>query len=253
MSKIIKRDKFPRREGKKQFVLITIQYEFPEELWRVIKEYAGVYDVKINWDVGLDRLTGAISNIFSYGWSNTKKVAAERMKAHIKKWFWNGIRDNSWKGLEQEAFKKKEVLKLMAAELEPKEKKKIEVPQGLKAGQDIITLNKYGEYILCKVIRLNKLTCVVQQYKHEVIEGEKVVLQTHTYVDNINNKISIVDHISENRYHLWLKKEQLLPEKLCIKYVFKNKPNIHKENDTIYELNKERGIKTFTYDEEREE
>ena len=254
MSKIIKRENFPRREGKKQFVLITIQYEFPEELWRVIKEYAGVYDVKINWNVGVARLTGAMGNIFNIRWKNAKAVAANEVKETIKKWFWKGIRNNNtWKGVKDEYNEKnkskKEVLELIGAELEPKAKK--EKPEGLEVGQDVYISDSLDNIFLCRIEKVNKLYFIATQYIYTKILGEEVI-------DNIKvtstKGIIDIDYIRQNTF-IWLK-DKLWGEKMRVYYSqsmdnYSNKLYINNgDNLNIFDDKKEKYIRIVKYSRE---
>ena len=253
MSKIIKREKFPRREGKKQFVLITIQYEFLEELWRVIKEYAGVYDVKINWDVGVARLTGAMGNIFNIRWKNAKAVAANELKEAIKKWFWKGIRNNNtWKGVKDEYNEKnkskKGVLELMVAELSPKAKK--EKPEGLEVGQDVYIYD-HNHIFLCRIEKVNKLYFIATQYIYTKIEGEEVI-------DNIKvTSTKGIIHINYTRQNtfIWLK-DKPWGEKIRVYYSQSMNPYSTKlyikngDNLNIFDDKKEKYIRIYEYSRE---
>lgn len=68
--------------------------EFPNEVWRTIKEYAGVYDLPILWKRPLPIFKQAVTNAISY-LPPTKSFPKNTTESQrVKFSFWNFIRNN---------------------------------------------------------------------------------------------------------------------------------------------------------------
>lgn len=149
-----------RRKTKRKLVLKKKKtYELPEELWSVVKEYAGVYSITTKWNkimnVGVDKLHDYYKDAFKYRVGNYKRDASRTKRFILKSMMRRGMNEDKYKKL---------------AALVDKEKNPAKDFSIYKVGEEVQYTGKLsyvgsGNYYAGIITKVNKASITFKPYK----------------------------------------------------------------------------------------
>jgi len=197
------------KNNKRKFILVEEfkQYEFCDEIWTKIKEYASIYDIYVNWDSSLERWIKVGDNICNFRFSHIRNsvIPIEKRIGWIKKNYWNRFMKNT-------TMKKEEILKKTSKILDDNWYR----PSKLFKKNDDVVYREYNRYYKGKIIKINKCSIVVKNYKYNF---ENVVEET------------IINNLKDGDNEL--KKNYLLRLGFPLMTTIKNKYSIYKWTDEL--------------------
>lgn len=143
------------------------KYELAPEMWDLVKEYAGIYNIGIKWDMPLAKLSREIRSVCRFRITNVNcsSVPLEHRISVLKRGFWKYL--NKGKFLHK-AGTKKEILNLLSNKFNVR-KELWKPPSSLKKGDEVIyqkqVYRHYGHWT-CGIIKtVNKNSVLIQPYK----------------------------------------------------------------------------------------
>lgn len=168
----------------KKFIKNLYKYEFVPEIWDTIKEFAGIYDIGIKWEMPLAKFSRGIKSVcrFSITNVNNSNISLDRRISVLKRGFWSYLN----KGKLHKIGTKKDILELLEKEFNPpKEKRELWTPPDyLKVGDELLYEKRIHtwkvESRVGVIQKINKNSIVIRDYKFYKVEDDNAWRnQTH--------------------------------------------------------------------------